>query len=73
MVRNQEIGCLLRGVAGCAAGLLLRDTESFKGLPDLRAIVDREDKFTLQPPEYSAQLSTLLPREDTVAIVLIGP
>jgi hypothetical protein len=42
IIRNQEFGCLLRGgVAGCITGLLLRDAESFKGLPDLRMIVDR--------------------------------
>ncbi len=58
IIRNQELGCLLRGgVAGCIADLLLRDSKSFKGLPDLRMIIDREDKFALQAPEYSAQLS----------------
>jgi len=42
IIRNQEIGCLLwRGVAGCIAGLFLRDAESFKGLSDLRMIVDQ--------------------------------
>jgi hypothetical protein len=62
IIRNQELGCLLRGgVAGCIAGLLLRDAESFKGLPDLRMIINREDKFTLQTPEYPAQLSKVLP------------
>jgi len=40
--RNQEFGCLLRGgVAGRITGLLLPDPESFKGLPDLRMIIDR--------------------------------
>ncbi len=41
-IRNQELGCLLRGgAAGRITGLLLRDGESFKGLPDLRMIVDQ--------------------------------
>ena len=48
IIRNQELGCLLRGgVAGRIAGLLLRDVESFKGLPDLRVIIDRENEFEL--------------------------
>ena len=58
IIRNQELGCLPRGgVASRIPGLLLRDAESFKGLPDLRMIVDGEDKFAFQTPEYSAQLS----------------
>jgi hypothetical protein len=49
IIRNQELGCLLRGgVAGCITGLLLRDAESFKGLPDPWMIVDGEDKFAFQ-------------------------
>ena len=49
IIRNQELGCLLRGgVAGCITGLLLRDAESFKGLPGPWMIIDRENKFTLQ-------------------------
>jgi len=48
IIRNQELGYLLRGgVAGCITGLLLRDAEFFKGLPDPWMIVDGEDKFTL--------------------------
>ena len=35
-------------MAGCITGLLLRDAESFEGLPDPRMIIDGEDKFTLQ-------------------------
>ena len=58
IIRNQELGCLLRrGVAGRIAGLLLRDAESFKGLPDLRVIVDGEDKFAFQTLKNPAQLS----------------
>jgi hypothetical protein len=48
IIRNQELGCLLRGgVAGCVTGLLLRDPESFKGLPDPWMIIDRENEFEL--------------------------
>ena len=48
IIRNQELGCLLRGgVAGCITGLLLRDAESFKGLPDPWMIIDRKNKFPL--------------------------
>ena len=36
-------------------------------------IIDREDKFTFQTPEYSAELSKIVPREDTVAVVLRSP
>jgi len=58
IIRNQKLGCLLRGgVAGPIAGLLLRDAESFKGLPDLRMIVDGEDKFAFQTLKNPAQLS----------------
>jgi hypothetical protein len=58
IIRNQELGCLLRrDVARCITGLLLRDAESFKGLPNPGMIIDRKDKFTLQTPEDSAQLS----------------
>ena len=74
IIPDQKLGCLLRGgVAGCITGLLLRDAESFKGLPDSRMIIDREDKFAFQTPKNPAQLSKVLPREDAVAIVLIGP
>ena len=46
IIRNQELGCLLRGgVAGCITGLLLRDSEFFKGLPDLRMIIDRKNEL----------------------------
>ncbi len=49
IIRNQELGCLLRGgVAGCITGLLLRDAEFFKGLPDPWMIIDAEDKFPFQ-------------------------
>jgi hypothetical protein len=49
IIRNQELGCLLReGVAGCITGLLLRDAESFKGLPDPWMIIDRKNKFELE-------------------------
>jgi hypothetical protein len=42
IIRNQEFGCPLRGgVAGSMAGLLLPDLESFKGLPEMRMIVDQ--------------------------------
>jgi hypothetical protein len=36
-------------MAGRIAGLLFRDTESFKGLPDSGMIVDGEDKFAFKP------------------------
>ena len=72
-VRNQKLGCLLRGgVAGRIAGLLLRDPESFKGLPDLRMIVDEEDKFAFQILENPAQLSKIVHREDTIAVVIFA-
>jgi hypothetical protein len=46
IIRNQELGCLLRGgVAGCIAGFPLRDAKSFKDLPDLRMIIDRWINF----------------------------
>jgi hypothetical protein len=58
IIRNQELSCLLRGgVAGCITGLLLRDAESFEDLPDLRMIVDGEDKFAFQTLKNPAQLS----------------
>ena len=48
IIRSQEFGCLHRGgVASCITCLLLRDAESFKGLPDLRMIIDRENEFEL--------------------------
>jgi len=48
IIRNQDLGCLLRrGVAGCISGLLLEDAESFKGLPDPWMIMDRKNKFEL--------------------------
>jgi len=41
IIRNQELGCLLRGgVAGCIAGLFSPDLESFKGFPDFWMIID---------------------------------
>ena len=58
IIRNQELGCLLRGgVAGCITGLFLRDAESFEGLPDPRMIVDGEDKFAFQTLKNPAQVS----------------
>jgi hypothetical protein len=36
------------GVAGCIMGLLFRDAESFKGLPDPWMIIDRENESTFQ-------------------------
>jgi hypothetical protein len=49
IIRNQELGCLLRGgVAGCITGLLLRDAESFNGLPDPWMIIDRKNEFPFQ-------------------------
>ncbi len=49
IIRNQELGRLLRGgVAGCITGFLLRDAESFKGFQDLRMIIDRENEFPFQ-------------------------
>ena len=49
IIRNQEFSCLLRGgVADRIAGLLLRDAESFKGLPDPGMIIDRKNKFPFQ-------------------------
>ena len=60
IIRNQELGCLLRGgVAGCITGLLLRDAESFKGLPDLRMIIDRENKLPFQVFQDPAERSCL--------------
>ena len=48
IIRNQELGCLLRGgVAGRIMGLLLRDGESFKGLPGPWMIIDRKNEFHL--------------------------
>jgi len=48
IIRNQELGCLLRGgVAGYITGLLLRDGESFKGPPNPWMIIDRKNKFPL--------------------------
>jgi hypothetical protein len=73
IIRNQEFDCLLRrGVAGRIAGLLLRDAESFKGLPDLRVIIDGEDKCAFQTLRNAAQLSKVLPREDTIPIVVLS-
>ncbi len=59
IIRNQELGyCLLRRAAARRiAGLFFGDLEPLKGLPDLRMIINREDKFTLQTPEDPAQLS----------------
>jgi hypothetical protein len=60
-------------VAGCITGLLLRDAESLKGLPDLRAIIDRKDKLPPQVFQNPAELLKVIPRKDPVPVIVLAP
>jgi len=74
IIRNQEFSCLLRrGVAGCITGLLLRDAESSKGLPDPWMIIDRRNKFPFHVLKDIPKLRKIRPRQDPVTIIVFPP
>jgi hypothetical protein len=50
-----------------------RDFKSFEYLADLPVIVDRENKFSLEVLQDLSHLSIILPREDSIAVIILAP